>query len=262
MADQPTSHPLRGPAQLAVAILVIGALLLAIAMLVVVIAFVRLIQSADQGPTLADIHSEFTDQSIDAGYEEPTLLADDPLLATRKIVLGHDVNARSAKDVIARLLYLDSLDANEPIDLYLTTLGGWGDNAFSIIDTMQMIDAPVNTHAVGVCYSSGAMILVAGTGRRTATQNAIIMVHANSIDDDTKYSYDGLETDRYHRLWREHASLPDEWYPMTNDDKEYYLDAEQSRELNIVDEILPTKTSQQRDAQRPLEAVLEGATEF
>lgn len=261
MADQTTSHPLRRPVQLAVAILTIGTLLLAIAMLVVVIAFVSLIQSAEQNPTLADMHSEFTDQNIDAGYEEPPLLADDPLLATRKIVLGHDVNARSAKDVIARLLYLDSLDSSTPIDLYLTTLGGWGDNAFSIIDTMQVIEAPVNTHAVGACYSSGAMILVAGTGRRTATRNAIIMVHANSVDDDQQYTYEGLETERYRRLWQEHASLPDEWYPMTNDD-EYYLSAEESLEFDIIDEILPARNSQQRDAQGLRKTVFEGATEF
>ncbi|MEM8943956.1 MAG: ATP-dependent Clp protease proteolytic subunit [Planctomycetota bacterium] len=239
-------HPLRGPARWIAAAMVVGVVIAGILLLVVILAVGNFFRSAEQGPTLSDLHSEFTDQNIDAGYEEMAVLADDPLLDRRKIVLGHDVNARTAKDVIARLLYLSNVDPEAPIDLYLTTLGGWGDNAFAIIDAMQMIEAPVNTWAVGVCYSSGAMILTAGTGQRHATSNTIIMVHANSIESDEEFSVDTLDTQRYHKLWRDYAHLPEEWFPMVNDD-EYYLTAKQALTYGIIDQIMPAKTASERE---------------
>ena len=115
------------------------------------------------------------------------LRADDPLITSRKILVTANINERTAKDVVARLLYMNALDPHRPIDLYLSTQGGWVDSAFTIIDAMQLIEAPVNTWAIGGCYSSGALILAAGTGRRYATPNAVLMIHA-SLDEDTKQS--------------------------------------------------------------------------
>lgn len=240
------NHPLRGPTIWIATALFVTAAIAGISLLVMISAFRSFLRSAEEGPTLSDLNSEFTDQNIDAGYEESALLANDPLLGKRKIVIGHDINARTAKDVIARLLYLSSEAPDEPIDLYITTLGGWGDNAYSIIDAMHMIEAPVNTWAIGVCYSSGAMILAAGTGQRYATSNTIIMVHANSIESDEEFSAESLDTQRYHQLWRDFAQLPEHWYPMVNDE-EYYLTVKQALKYDIIDTIVPAKVAGNRE---------------
>ena len=250
-----SEHPLRTPIIWIACAFVIGVAVACVCMFLMVSALGSFLTAAQEGPTLVDVHGEFVDQNIDAGYEDPVVLADDPLLATRKIVLGHNVNAHSAKDVVTRLIYLNAVDSEAPIDLYLTTLGGWSDNAFTIIDTMQMIDAPVNTYAVGACYSSGAMILTAGTGRRYATPNTVIMLHANCVDDEEEYSMDSLDTQRYHRLWREHSKVPEDWYPMIYD-LEYYFPAEKALEYDVIDEILLPKQSEQEVSQ-PSEAVAE-----
>ena len=126
------------------------------------LAFWQIVQVSDLTSNLSHSLDMFADQHIDAGYEDPVFHSDDPLLKERKILLGHDINARSAKDVAARLFFLNSVDKEQPIDLYLSTLGGWGVNAFTVIDAMRLIDAPVNTWAMGGCYSSGALILTAG----------------------------------------------------------------------------------------------------
>jgi len=187
----------------------------------------------------SDTLLEFLDEQIDAGYEEaPRLHEADPLLNQRKILLHHSVNARTAKDVTARLMFLDSLDSAAPIDLFISTQGGWVDSAFAIIDAMRLIDAPVNTWAVGGCYSAGALILASGTGRRIATESAIIMIHANASDSLEEYSYERLDRKRYESVWRRTATLPREWFPMTADDS-YYLSAEEAARFNVVDEIVP-----------------------
>jgi ATP-dependent Clp endopeptidase proteolytic subunit ClpP len=186
-----------------------------------------------------DLVQDVVDEYLSANPHVPELRADDPLLKSRKILITSNINEFTANEVAARLLYLNSVDPRRPIDLYLSTQGGWVDSAFTIIDAMDLIEAPVNTWAIGGCYSAGALILAAGTGRRYAAQNSLLMVHA-SLDEDTKraFSYEHLALDRYERIWRERAKLPDEWFPMTGGE-EYYLSPDEALEFKLIDEIAP-----------------------
>ena len=188
---------------------------------------------ADPQPLIEEV----VDEVLSANPREPELRSDDPLLKSRKILVTSNINEYTAKDVATRLLYLNAVDSRRPIDLYLSTQGGWIDSAFTIIDTMELIDAPVNTWAIGGCYSAGALILTAGTGRRWATPNAVLMIHA-SLDEDSKrpYSYERLALERYERVWHERASLPDDWFPMVGGE-EYYLSPKEALQFKLIDEI-------------------------
>jgi len=190
---------------------------------------------ADPQPLIEEVVDEY----LSANPREPELRSDDPVLKSRKILVTSNINEYTAKDVATRLLYLNALDPHRPIDLYLSTQGGWIDSAFTIIDAMELIHAPVNTWAIGGCYSAGALILAAGTGRRYATPNAVLMIHA-SLDEDSKrpYSYERLALQRYERIWRERADLPDEWFPMVGGE-EYYLSPQEALQFKLIDEIAP-----------------------
>lgn len=195
--------------------------------------------------TLADpepLIEQVVDEVLSASPQVPDLRADDPLLKSRKILVTSNINEYAAKDVTTRLLYLNAVDPHRPIDLYLSTQGGWIDSAFTIIDVMNLIQAPVNTWAIGGCYSSGALILAAGTGRRYATPNAVLMIHA-SLDDDSKdakhpYSYDRLALERYERVWHDRAELPEAWFPMVGGE-EYYLSPQEALRFKLIDEVSP-----------------------
>jgi ATP-dependent Clp protease protease subunit len=191
---------------------------------------------------LSDTLEGLADIQIDAGLDDPAMTADDPLLRSRKILLFHDVNSRTAKDVSARLMHLDALDPKAPIDLYISTQGGWTDNAFTIIDTMRTMSAPVNAWAVGGCYSAGALILAAATGKRYATENTVLMIHTNLDDAEDSDSYERLIRERYERVYRERTSLPEEWYPMT-DDESHYLSPRQALAFGLIDEVVPAWTN-------------------
>ncbi len=215
----------------------------------IVAAAILLIQTAFLGglgvmiyraiPDLSGTLSDFVDEQIDAGEEVPRLDVDDPLLRTRKVLLYHDVNSRTAKDVSARLIYLSQIDPAKPIDLYISTQGGWEDNAFAIIDTMRTIAAPVNTWAVGGCYSAGVLILTAGTGRRYATEDSVLMIHANlEKPEGDAYSYPPLAQQRYEKVYKETAALPPAWYPMTTD-QQYYLAPAEALKMKLIDEVVP-----------------------
>ena len=224
------------------------AAVLALGLLVIILALGLAIQSVviwsmamrftDSDFELTDTLEMFVDQQVEAGYADSLPGLDDPLMRERKVLINHAINARSARDISARLLLLDSRDPTTPIDLYISTQGGWVDSAFTIIDSMRMISAPVNTWAIGGCYSAGALILAAGTGTRYATQNALIMIHANQADSEEAFSFERLDLDRYERAWQMSADLPGDWFPMVFD-QSYYLTSEEALQFGIVDRIIP-----------------------
>jgi ATP-dependent Clp protease protease subunit len=218
----------------------IGVWLLALAFLALAVfqgaLFFWLATAPDEGHDPEMLLESFIDNQIEAGFAFPELDDDDPLLAARKILLDTEVNERIAHDVVGRLFHLNELDPERPIQLYISTHGGWSHSAFTIVDAMRLIDAPVNTWAIGGAYSSGAVVLTAGTGRRYATPNAILMVHTNMADSSEPFSYERLEKARYERIFRETADLPDDWYPMTSGNA-YYVTAEEALELGMIDEI-------------------------
>src|SRR5262249_50146447 len=181
------------------AILFVGLALVGLSVIqtIAVLAFVGWAYFHREGASPEDTVDPSLDAQIDAGYEDPTFTPDDPLLRQRKVLLFHDLNSRTAKDVSSRLMYLNAVDSRAPIDLYISTQGGWSDNAFTIIDTMRTISAPVNTWAVGGCYSAGALILAAATGKRYATEDAVLMIHTNLDDSDEPDSLQRLSQERY-----------------------------------------------------------------
>lgn len=214
-------------------------LLVAIAALLIgagsVAYFARSIESLSD---FQDFFDEAYSQLTEAGIDYPPLRPDDPFLQTRRILITEGINERTAKDVVQRLFLLDSLDTTAPIDLYISTQGGWDDSAFTIIDAMLAISAPVNTHAIGGCYSAGTMILTAGTGRRTVTPNGVVSVHVTSEEPESEgeFASEPLLEKRVENLFRTTAKLPEDWYPMVGENH-YYLSPQQALEFGVIDAI-------------------------
>ncbi|HXI02313.1 MAG TPA: ATP-dependent Clp protease proteolytic subunit, partial [Candidatus Saccharimonadales bacterium] len=174
---------------LTIAVIVVTLLLAA----VVGLQSILLIRMARGGgvakEALGDVLQDYLDNQVDAGVGDDPATRDGLLLQQRRILISYDVNARTARQVVERLFYLDALDPKAPIDLYISTQGGWTDSAFSIVDAMRLISAPVNTWAIGGCYSAGAVLLSAGTGTRRAMSDAVIMVHVNLESSEDPYTF-------------------------------------------------------------------------
>lgn len=105
---------------------------------------------------------------------------DNRLLKERKVFLWGMVEDKSAKHVVDRLLYLDSL-SNDEIRLYINSPGGYVTSGFSIYDTIKGIKSPVATICTGLCASMGSILLSAGEkGRRFIQPHARVMIHQPS----------------------------------------------------------------------------------
>ncbi|MCU0496815.1 MAG: ATP-dependent Clp protease proteolytic subunit [Anaerolineae bacterium] len=100
------------------------------------------------------------------------------LLKERLVMMGSPVNQQSANLLIAQLLYLSREDPKKPIQLYISSPGGEVYPGMAIYDTMQQIEAPVSTTAVGMTASFGTVLLIAGSkGLRYALPHATIHLH-------------------------------------------------------------------------------------
>ncbi len=107
-------------------------------------------------------------------------LIDSQLLEDRKIFLWGMVDDKSAKHVVDRLMYLDSLNHDE-ITFYINSPGGYVTSGFSMYDTIQSIKSPVSTVCTGLAASMGSILLSAGKkGRRFIQPHARVMIHQPS----------------------------------------------------------------------------------
>ena len=105
---------------------------------------------------------------------------DNQQLENRTIFLWGMVDDKSARHVVDRLMYLDSLN-NEEIKFYINSPGGYVTSGFSIYDTIKAIKSPVSTICTGLAASMGSLLLSAGEkGRRFIQPHARVMIHQPS----------------------------------------------------------------------------------
>ncbi|KAJ0979920.1 hypothetical protein J5N97_015394 [Dioscorea zingiberensis] len=100
------------------------------------------------------------------------------LFQHRIIRCGGAVDDDMANIIVAQLLYLDAIDPNKDIVMYVNSPGGSVTAGMAVFDTMRHIRPDVSTVCVGLAASMGAFLLSAGTkGKRYSLPNSRIMIH-------------------------------------------------------------------------------------
>jgi len=103
---------------------------------------------------------------------------EESILNRRRIFLSDAVDQNSAKDIIRKLWYLETLDNKKPILFVINSPGGAVDSGFAIWDNIKLLTCPVYTLVTGLAASMGSLLsLVADKGKRFATENSRIMIH-------------------------------------------------------------------------------------
>ena len=112
-------------------------------------------------------------------YQQQRFLTlSDLLLENRIVFLESVIDDVSANSIIMKLLYLQSEKRNQEISLYINSPGGYVSSTLAIYDTMQFLDSPVATYAIGLVASGAALLLAGGTkGKRYALPHAKVMLH-------------------------------------------------------------------------------------
>lgn len=167
------------------------------------------------------------------------------LLEERKIFLFSEVDDDLSLSIVSQLLYLESVDSEKEIYLYINSPGGSVSAGLAIYDTMQMIKCPVVTVCMGLCASMGAVLLSGGAkGKRLSQKNGKILIHqvlggvggqATNMDIHTK---DMLKTKRLlNSILAENTGKTVE--DVTKDtERDYILTAEEAVAYGIIDGII------------------------
>lgn len=84
------------------------------------------------------------------------------LMMDRIIFLGVPIDNDVANIIQAQLLFLQSVDDNADISIYINSPGGVVSAGLGIYDTMQLVKPKVNTICTGMAASMASVLLCAG----------------------------------------------------------------------------------------------------
>lgn len=167
------------------------------------------------------------------------------LLKERIIILGTPINDQIANLTVAQLLWLASEDSNKPIRMYINSPGGQVYSGMAIYDTMQQLDCPVSTVAVGFTASFGTILLTAGTkGMRYALPNATIHLHQPLGGAQGQATDIAIQAQEILRLRTDLNKILSHHTGQTieriqkDTDRDLYMSAEQAKEYGLIDEVL------------------------
>lgn len=167
------------------------------------------------------------------------------LMMDRIIFMGVPIYDDVANIIQAQLLFLESVDAQKDIQIYLNSPGGSVHAGLGIYDTMQYITPDVATICTGIAASMGAVLLCAGAdGKRTALPHSRVMIHqpmggaegqATDIEI-TAREIQKLKKELY-EIIAHHAKQPYDkiW---KDSDRDYWMTAQEAKDYGMIDEVL------------------------
>jgi ATP-dependent Clp protease protease subunit len=167
------------------------------------------------------------------------------LLMDRIVFLGTPIDDDVSNIVIAQLLFLEADNPERDIYLYINSPGGVISSALAIYDTMQHIQAPVNTICMGMAASAGSFLLAAGAAnKRAALPNARIMMHQPSggaqgtaADIEIVAKEILYARQKLNELYAEHTGQSVETIERDMD-RDTFMSAHEAKDYGIIDKVI------------------------
>ncbi len=170
------------------------------------------------------------------------------LMRENIIFLGTEIDDYTANVIQAQLLFLQSVDPERDISIYLNSPGGSVTAGLAIYDTMQFVSNDINTICTGMAASMAAVLLVAGTeGKRQALPHSRVMIHQPLGGVQGQASDIEIEAKEILKFKKElytiisehsHQSFEKVWQ---DSDRNYWMNAEEAREYGMIDAVLNKK---------------------
>lgn len=167
------------------------------------------------------------------------------LLSDRIIFLGEEVSDASASLIIAQLLFLEAVEPDKDIQLYINSPGGSISAGLAIYDTMQYIKCDVSTICMGLAASFGAFLLAGGAkGKRIALPNAEIMIHQPSGGAQGQATEIQIAAEhilrtrqKLNKILAENTGQPLDVI-CVDTERDNFMSAEEAKEYGLIDEVL------------------------
>lgn len=170
------------------------------------------------------------------------------LLKERIVFVTGPIEDYMANLIIAQLLFLESVDPEKDIQLYINSPGGQVHSGLAIIDTMNHVRPDVSTVCVGMAASMGSVILASGKkGKRFALPHAEVMIHqphggvqGQAADIEISARQILRARDRLNKILAE-ASGQDLEKIEKDVDRDFFMNAEEAKKYGIIDKVHKSK---------------------
>ena len=171
------------------------------------------------------------------------------MLDNRIIFLSGEINLYLSELIKSQILYLESLDNNKDIKMYINSGGGSVYDGFGILDIMEYVSPDICTINTGLAASMAAVILCSGTfGKRKGLKRSRTMIHqpAGYSDDGWGQQASDMEIEA-----REINDIKKELYEIISNktnqpykkvekdsDRNYWMSAKMAKDYGIIDKII------------------------
>ncbi len=167
------------------------------------------------------------------------------LLKERIIFVAGEISDHMANTIVAQLLHLEQENSEKDITLYVNSPGGSVSAGMAIIDTMHFIKPEVSTVCIGLAASMGAMILSQGEkGKRFVLPNSEVMIHQPLTGVQGQASDISIVADNINKTKKKLIKMISKATSQKEDkvesdmDRNYWMDANESKKYGIVDGII------------------------
>ncbi|MFI3278650.1 MAG: ATP-dependent Clp endopeptidase proteolytic subunit ClpP [Rikenellaceae bacterium] len=206
-------------------------------------------------------------KSIHSAYVSPTIIEErhlnvatmdvfSRLMMDRIIFLGAPIYDDAANIIQAQLLFLESVDPEKDVQIYINSPGGSVTAGLGIYDTMQLVAPDVATICTGLAASMGAVLLTAGaSGKRTALPHSRVMIHQplggvqGQASDIEITAREILKTrQELYEIMSEHSGVS--VAQLERDaDRDYWMSAKEAKEYGLIDTVLTKRNEREKDGE-------------
>lgn len=172
------------------------------------------------------------------------------LLSNRIIFLSTEMDSDICNIIKAQLLYLEQMDSEKDIKIYIDSPGGSVYSGLGLLDTMEYIKPDIVTINTGLAASMAAVLLCCGSkGKRKALKRSRTMIHQPMSGSYGMYQASDISIDA-----NEINSLKYELYEIISNktgqtqkkveqdaDRDYWMTSEEAIKYGMIDEIILTK---------------------
>jgi len=198
--------------------------------------------------------SNYQSKAFEFLNDNPSFLAQNDvfakLLNERIIFLTGDIEDYNCDLIKANLLYLEQMDDEKDIKIYINSGGGSVYSGLGLLDTMEYVSPDIITINTGLAASMAAVLLCCGTnGKRKSLRRARTMIHQPLAGFGGYLQASDLEIDA-----KEINSLKKELHTIISErtgkdyekvekdsDRDYWMDAEEALKYGMIDEIIRKK---------------------
>lgn len=172
------------------------------------------------------------------------------LMADRIIFLGTTIDSDVANIISSQIMYLNSVDNQSNIKLFINSGGGECISGTMIIDIMNIVTAPISTYNMGLSASMASVILSNGEkGKRFALPHSRVMIHqpmgglpGGTQESDFAIAYEEIKKTKkeLYNILSLNTGKSFEDIEKAGD-RDCWLTAQEALEFGIIDEIIKHK---------------------